>query len=80
MLVRFGKNFMATTQKGFILVPNMADPAKFGYIVNWHTNHRRERRYQGIKHPIITLIAWFSFTGKQRKCRRVRDQRTAHFT
>ena len=41
----------------------MAAPAKFGYIVNWHTNDRKERRYQGIKHPIITLIAWFSFTG-----------------
>ena len=41
----------------------MAAPAKFGYIVYWDTNDRKERRYQGIKHPIITLIAWFSFTG-----------------
>ena len=41
----------------------MAAPAKFGYIVNWDTNDRKERRYQGIEHPIITLIAWFSFTG-----------------
>ena len=40
----------------------MAAPAKFGYIVNWYTNDRKERRYQGIKHPIITLIACFSFT------------------
>ena len=46
-------DFVATTQKGFIyqIWQPMAAPAKFGYIVNWDTNDRKERRYQGIKHP-----------------------------
>ena len=61
-------------------LPNMAALSKFGYIPNRDTNNWKERRYQCIKHPIITVIAWFSFRGKQRKCRRVQDPRTAYFT
>ena len=42
----------------------MAALAKFGYILKRDTNDRKERRYQRIKHPIITLTAWFLSAGR----------------
>ena len=58
-----------------IHLPNMAAPAKFGYIVNWDTNDRKERRYQGIKHPIIALIECFHVTSQSSKFSRENSRR-----
>ena len=40
-------------------LPNMAAHAKFGFILNRDTDDWKERGYQGIRHPIITLIEGF---------------------
>jgi len=55
----------------------MAALAKFGFILNRDTDDWKERGYQGIRHPIITLIEGFSFIQKKRKWR---DHQTALFS
>ena len=58
-------------------LPNMAALAKFGFILNRDTDAWKEHGYQGIRHPIITLIEEFSFSEKKRKWR---DHQTALFS
>ena len=55
----------------------MAAHAKFGFILNRDTDDWKERGYQGVRHPIITLIEGFSFSQKKRKWR---DHQTALFS